>query len=181
MASSDPHAPAATLHAPAAAPPSVPRQFLGLLGWLAVTAVAAGLGSAASIQAASFYGQLTQPAWAPPASWFGPVWGALYLLMALAAWWVWRAAGWRGARRALTLYLVQLAANALWSWLFFAWHQGALAFLDVLALLALVAATLDAFRRVRPLAGLLLAPYLLWTGFAAALNFAVWRLNPGAL
>ncbi|MEH3086074.1 MAG: tryptophan-rich sensory protein, partial [Xylophilus ampelinus] len=84
--------------------------------------------------------------------------------MALAAWWVWRAAGWRGARRALTLYLVQLAANALWSWLFFAWHQGALAFLDVLALLALVAATLDAFRRVRPLAGLLLAPYLLWTG-----------------
>lgn len=162
-------------------PLPVPRQLLGLLGWLAVTAVAAGLGSAASIQASSFYGQLVQPSWAPPASWFGPVWSTLYLLMALAAWWVWRTAGWQGARRALTLYLVQLAVNALWSWLFFAWHQGALAFVDVLVLLALVAATLVAFWRVRPGAGLLLVPYLLWVGFASALNFAVWRLNPGVL
>ncbi len=157
------------------------RQILGLLGWLAVTAVAAGLGSAASIQASAFYGQLAQPSWAPPAGWFGPVWSALYLLMAVAAWLVWRAAGWHGARTALTLYLAQLAVNALWSWLFFGWHLGALAFADVLLLLAMVAATLAAFWRVRPLAGALLAPYLLWVGFASALNFAVWQLNPGAL
>jgi tryptophan-rich sensory protein len=160
---------------------SVPRQILGLLGWLAITAVAAGLGGAASIRASSFYGQLAQPSWAPPAAWFGPVWTALYLLMALAAWWVWRAAGWQGARQALALYLAQLALNALWSWLFFAWHQGALAFVDVLALLAMVAATLIAFWRVRPAAGLLLVPYLLWVGFASALNFTVWQLNPGVL
>jgi tryptophan-rich sensory protein len=79
------------------------------------------------------------------------------------------------------LFLVQLALNALWSWLFFAWHRGALAFDDIVVLLVLVAATTLAYWRLRPLAGALLVPYLLWVGFACALNFAVWRLNPQAL
>src|SRR5690606_24478460 len=89
---------------------SARMQILGLVGWIAVVAIAAVIGSVASANAPEFYGQLDAPSWAPPASVFGPVWTVLYLLMALAAWLVWRAYGWHGARAALTLFLVQLAA-----------------------------------------------------------------------
>ena len=82
---------------------------------------------------------------------------------------------------AIGLYIVPLLANALWSWLFFAWHLGAAAFGEVLLLLALIAATIAAFWRIRALAGLLLLPYLAWVGFASALTWAVWQRNPGML
>ncbi len=156
---------------------SKPKQILGLFAWLVISFVASGIGAAASIRAASFYGQLVQPAWAPPSSVFGPVWTILYALMGIAAWLAWRAGGFRAHRSALALFLVQLAINALWSWLFFAWHRGALAFVDIGLLWLLVVATVVAFWRVRPLAGALLIPYLLWVSFAAALNFSVWQLN----
>lgn len=157
------------------------HPYWGLAGWLLATFAAAALGSVASVQAAAFYAQLAQPAWAPPAAVFGPVWSVLYLLMALAAWSVWRARGFSGARIALLLYLVQLVVNALWSWLFFAWHRGDLALADIALLWSLVTATVIAFWRIRPWAGALLVPYLLWIMFAAALNYHVWRLNPLAL
>jgi len=156
-------------------------QVFGLLGWMAITFIAATLGAWASASAASFYTTLALPPWAPPASVFGPVWTLLYAMMAIAAWLVWRERGWRGARPALMLYLVQLAVNALWSWLFFGWKLGALAFADILVLVALVCATTVAFARVRPIAAALLLPYLAWISFASALNFAVWRANPGLL
>jgi tryptophan-rich sensory protein len=79
------------------------------------------------------------------------------------------------------LYLLQLAVNTIWSWLFFHWHLGLLSLADILLLLVLILATLIAFWRVRPLAGWLLLPYLLWVGFASALNYAIWQLNPGIL
>lgn len=157
------------------------RQIVGLVAWLAVSGIAAAAGGAASIRAGPFYTQLARPEWAPPPSIFGPVWTILYALMGIAAWLVWRAGGFRAARFALTLFLVQLALNALWTWLFFGWQQGALAFADILVLWALIVATLIAFWRIRPLAGALLVPYLLWVSFAAALNYAVWQLNPQAL
>lgn len=157
------------------------RQVLGLLGWALITFVAAALGARASISAASFYAGLQLPAWAPPAGLFGPVWTALYALMAIAVWLVWRQRGWRGARPALTLYLLQLAVNALWSWLFFGWRLGAAAFADILLLLVLIVATTVAFHRVRAAAAWLLLPYLAWVAFASVLNFAVWQANPGVL
>jgi benzodiazapine receptor len=157
------------------------EQVVGLVAWLAVTFLAAAAGSIASIEAGAFYAQLVRPEWAPPPGLFGPVWSVLYALMGMAAWLVWRVGGFRNARTALVLFLVQLVVNALWSWLFFAWHLGALALADVLLLWVLVAATAVAFWRIRPLAGALLVPYLLWVGFAAALNFSVWQLNPQAL
>lgn len=157
------------------------QQTLGLLGWLAACFATAALGAWASRDAGSFYGELTRPAWAPPASVFGPVWSALYFLMAIAAWLVWRERGFGGSRAALVLFLVQLGANALWSWLFFGWKRGALASAEVVVLWALIFATLVAFWRIRPLAGVLLLPYLVWVSFATALCFTVWRLNPAAL
>jgi tryptophan-rich sensory protein len=157
------------------------RQAAGLAGWLLASFVAAALGAAASAGAAGFYQQLIRPAWAPPAWLFGPVWTVLYAMMAVAAWLVWRTRGFAGARAALSLFVAQLAANALWSWLFFAWRLGALALGEIVLLWLLIAATLAAFWRVRPLAGALLVPYLAWVTFAAALNFSLWRLNPALL
>jgi tryptophan-rich sensory protein len=157
------------------------RQFLGLVGWFVVSFAASAVGAVASIQAESFYGQLVQPPWAPPSSVFGPVWSVLYALMAIAAWLVWRSGGFRANRTALSLFVVQLALNALWSWLFFAWHLGAWAFADIVVLWAFIVATLVSFWRVRPLAGALLIPYLLWVSFASVLNYSVWQLNPQIL
>ena len=157
------------------------KQFLGLIGWLVLSFAASAVGAIASIQAQSFYGQLVQPAWAPPPAVFGPVWTVLYALMAIAAWLVWRVGGGRSNRLALSFFLVQLAFNALWSWLFFAWHLGALAFADILLLWILIVATLLSFWRIRPVAGALLVPYLLWVSFAAALNYSLWQLNPQIL
>jgi tryptophan-rich sensory protein len=157
------------------------RQIIGFAAWLLVSFMAAAIGSAASIQAAPFYTGLARPEWAPPPNLFGPVWTVLYALMAIAAWLVWRTGGFRAARAALTLFLLQLAVNALWSWLFFGWHFGALAFADIVLLVVLIVATLIAFWRVSALAGVLLIPYLLWVGFASMLNYSVWQLNPQAL
>ncbi len=160
---------------------SLRRQIGGLLGWLALTFAAAAVGAVPSAGAVTFYTQLSRPGWAPPGWLFGPVWSVLYALMGVAAWLVWRAQGLAGARKPLLLFTVQLAANALWSWLFFAWRQGALAFAEVLVLWCLIVATAVAFWQVRKLAGALLLPYLAWVTFAAWLTLAVWRLNPELL
>ena len=145
------------------------------------TFLAAAIGAAASVQAGAFYGQLVRPSWAPPGWLFGPVWSGLYLLMAISAWLVWRASSHRGAAPTLGLYVAQLGANALWTWLFFVWNQGAWAFAEVLLLWALIALTVAAFRRHSRLAAALLLPYLAWVTFAAALNWATWRMNPAVL
>ena len=157
------------------------KQALGLAAWLGITGLAAAVAGTGSITADVFYARLALPAWAPPAWVFGPAWTALYALMGIAAWLIWRVHGFRGARFALLLYLLQLAVNTIWSWLFFHWHLGLLSLADILLLLVLILATLIAFWRVRPLAGWLLLPYLLWVGFASVLNYAIWQLNPGIL
>lgn len=154
------------------------KQILGLVGWIVVSFAASAVGAVASIQAKSFYSQLNQADWAPPPGVFGPVWTVLFALMGIAAWLVWRFGGFRANRLALTLFLLQLAFNVLWSWLFFAWHRADLALVDIVVLWVLIVATLISFWRVRPLAGVLLIPYLLWVSFASALNYSLWQLNP---
>jgi tryptophan-rich sensory protein len=156
-------------------------QVLGLFGWLAIVFIAAAIGAAASVEASTFYAQLVRPVWAPPASAFGPVWSVLYLLMGVAAWLVWREQGASHRVAALTIFIAQLCANSLWSWLFFAWRNGVLAFAEVLVLLALIVATLAVFWRIRRLAGVLLLPYLAWVCLASALTWSVWQSNPRLL
>ncbi len=159
------------------------QQIIGLFAWLLLSVVTASIGGAASIQAAPYYAELIRPEWAPPAWLFGPVWTVLYALMAIAAWLVWRidgfgASGVGRARVALLIFIAQLIANAIWSWLFFYWRDSALAFVDIVLLWLLIAATLVMFWRITPAAGVLLVPYLLWVSFAAALNYSLWQLNP---
>lgn len=160
---------------------SVIKQILGLAGWLAVSFAAAVLGGLASTNAGEFYRELTRPEWAPPPWLFAPVWSLLYLLMGFAAWLVWREHGFSRGKPALSLFLVQLAANALWTWLFFVWRLGAAAFGEILILWILIVCTVVAFWRVRPLAAALLLPYLFWVTFASALTYAIWRGNPHLL
>lgn len=161
---------------------SRPHPTLGLVAWLALCFASSGIGALASVNARSFYADLVRPVWAPPGWVFGPVWSSLFLAMAVAAWLVWRVPRpSKGRSVALGLFVVQLAANALWSWLFFAWHLGGAAFAEVLLLWLLVASTLVAFWRVKPIAGWLLVPYLAWVGFAAALNYTLWQHNPSLL
>jgi len=157
------------------------RSWLGLIGWLLVSLAAGAVGALATRNAREFYAGLVRPNWAPPGWLFGPVWTVLYLMMGVAAWLVWREQGWKGAAVSLSLFLVQLAVNALWSWLFFAWRRGGLAFAEILVLAGLIVATALAFARVRTLAAVLLIPYLGWVTFAAALNYAIWRANAGRL
>lgn len=161
--------------------PASGKQALGLVGWLVASFVTGGIGAIASASAASFYGELVQPSWAPPGWLFGPVWSALYVLMGIAAWLVWRKHGFRGASTALKLFVAQLFANALWTWIFFVWHQGALSLAEIVALWLLIASTILAFWRLHRLAALLLVPYLAWVSFATALTASLWRLNPAAL
>jgi translocator protein len=154
------------------------RQVLGLAAWLAASYAAAAIGGLASAGAEGFFSQLDRPAWAPPSWLFAPVWTVLYLMIGLSAWLVWRERGFGGARGALGLFVVQLCANALWTWLFFALRLGAAAFAEILLLWLLIAATLVLFWRLRPLAGALLVPYLLWVTYAAALTYSLWQRNP---
>lgn len=123
-----------------------------------------------------WYAALAKPSWTPPNWLFGPVWTALYIMMAVAAWLVYRRTG-SILSAPLLLWTAQLLLNALWSWLFFGLRRPGLAFAEiVLMALAILACTL-AFAQVRRPAALLMVPYLAWVSFAAALNFALWRLN----
>jgi tryptophan-rich sensory protein len=109
------------------------------------------------------------------------VWSALYVLMAVAAWLVWRKHGFRGASAALWLFVIQLAVNALWTWLFFGLHRGRLSLAEIAVLWLLIAANIFMFWRLQRLAALLLLPYLAWVSFAAVLTFSLWRGNPAVL
>jgi benzodiazapine receptor len=159
-------------------PLSTTRQALGLLGWLLLVFAAAAAGGLASANAGAFYAEITRPSWSPPGWLFGPVWSVLYVLMGVSAWLVWRERGFAGARNALLVFVVQLAANALWTWLFFFWRQGGLAFVEILLLWVLIVATIGLFWQINRRAASLLLPYLAWVSFASILTWMTWRLNP---
>lgn len=161
--------------------PSNKVKAVAFIASFIVAFTAAALGAIASIQAPEFYLSLSRPSWAPPPWLFGPVWTALYSLMAVAAWLVWLEAGWPRARIALSFYVFQLALNGLWTWLYFTWRLGAVALLEISLLWLLIATTTFLFWRHKAIAGALLLPYLAWVGFAAALTFSTWRLNPDIL
>jgi len=154
------------------------HPWLGLAVLLGVCFAVAWAGSAATTPKISgWYAGLVKPAWNPPNWLFGPVWSALYIAMAAAAWLVWRQGGLTAARRPLTWFGVQLALNGLWSWIFFGLESPGWAFVELVLLwLAIAATTVEFWRRSRA-AGILFLPYLAWATFAGSLNFAIWRLN----
>jgi benzodiazapine receptor len=155
-------------------------NILRLLASLGVVLAAGGIGSLATTKAIpTWYQGLKKPAFNPPNWLFGPAWTVLYLLMAVAAFLIWKQGlNAPGIKLALLVFLVQLALNALWSILFFGLRSPLAGFVDIVVLWLAILATIILFFRVLPAAGILLLPYIGWVTFAAVLNAAVLRLNP---
>ncbi len=145
----------------------------------------------------TWYRAIDKPGFTPPDGVFPVVWPALYLFMAVAAWLGYRNAsreqqywqqqdvsyesmllGKRPSRKiALGFYGVHLLFNALWSFLFFYWQMPGVALIEILVLLTLILITTRLFHRIRPLAGYLMIPYILWICYATVLNASIWWLN----
>lgn len=161
-----------------AARPSPSLQFLVLAGLIALCLAVGAAGAWATASSVStWYQTIAKPSFTPPDRLFGPVWTALYVMMAVAAWLVWRKAGLEGSLRALVLFAIQLALNFAWSFLFFKarWIGGAL--VEIVLLWFAIAATIAVFRRHSQWAAILMMPYIAWVSFATVLNFAIWQLN----
>jgi benzodiazapine receptor len=153
-------------------------RFVGLMTFVLLCLGAGGLGAVATTpEIAGWYKTLAKPSWNPPDYVFGPVWTTLYILMAIAAWLVWKPAGFTAAAAPMTLFAVQLTLNIAWSWIFFGMHQPRWAFLEVVILWLAIVATTVAFFRCSTIAECMMLPYLTWVSFAAALNFTIWRMN----
>ena len=151
------------------------KEWIGLVVSLVICFAVAGLGSLATTpNIPTWYATLNKPSWNPPNWLFGPVWTALYAMMAVAVWLVWKKVGWNTA---VTIFAIQLALNLAWSFIFFGFHQPGLAFLEIVLLWLAIAATVLMFFQVSEVSASLMIPYLLWLSFAAALNFTICRLN----
>ncbi len=141
--------------------------------------LASSIGSFATVRAIPvWYKGLVKPSFNPPTWLFGPAWTVLYLMMAVAAWLVWKQGlGVSGVKLALAVFLVQLALNCLWSIFFFGLRSPLAGLVDIAVLWLAILATNVLFFRVSVAAGVLLLPYIGWVTFAAILNAAILRLN----
>jgi benzodiazapine receptor len=151
------------------------------LGALAIVAVATAslIGQLATYpNLASWYAGLVKPAFNPPNWAFAPVWTILYVLMALAVWRILRLPQASAARRrALSLFFIQLALNAAWSWMFFGANNPLLGLINIVPQFLVILAAAIAFYRLDRIAGWCLFPLVAWVAFASVLNVAIWRLN----
>ncbi|QGQ22024.1 tryptophan-rich sensory protein [Gimesia benthica] len=155
-------------------------RWTGLVVFIVVCLGAGGLGAIATTpEIEGWYKTIEKPMWNPPDSVFGPVWTTLFLMMAIAAWMVWKPEGVKAARMPLTLFAGQLSLNVAWSWIFFGMHEPGWAFAEIVILWLAVTATTVTFFRYSSVAGWLMVPYLAWVSFASVLNFTIWRLNAG--
>ena len=154
------------------------RQAITLAVSVGICLGAAGLGSILTTPSIdSWYATLRKPHWTPPNWVFGPVWTALYLSMAVAAWLVWRQVGFSLGKLPLTLFVIQLTLNVAWSGIFFGLRLVDVAFLEVVLLWLFILSTTFAFWSVSRMASWLMVPYLTWVTYAMALNAEIWRMN----
>ncbi len=155
-------------------------EFLKLAASLGACYLAAFVGSIFTTpNVPTWYASLARPFFAPPNWVFAPVWTAIFTLMGISAYLVWRKEREDPrVKAALAVFALQLVVNVSWSAAFFG-LRSPLAGLVVIALLwALIALNIQKFRAISRTAGALLLPYIIWVSFAAILNFAIWRLNP---
>lgn len=146
--------------------------------------VCSGVGYLSSIVTRSslstWYPFIAKPSFNPPNYVFPIVWPILYILMGIAVGMVWNHFLTKESlvKKALILFGIQLALNALWSILFFGMQNPRIAFFELILLLLFVLLTCRQFYKISPLASYLLIPYILWLSFAAVLNYSIWTLNP---
>jgi tryptophan-rich sensory protein len=155
-----------------------PHAKLALAAWLLLTFLVAGVSTLFTTPAIpTWYPTLHKPSFNPPNALFGPVWTILYALMAVSVWLIWKQPSSRARTLGIQLFLLQLALNFAWSFLFFGHHQVGAALIEIVILGLAILATILAFLLVSRPAAALLAPYLLWVAFATVLNLRIWQLN----
>lgn len=151
------------------------KLFISLAITFLVGAVAAWFTTAG---VNGWYAVANKPSFNPPNWVFAPVWTALYLMMGIALWLVWKKDGVKSGRRtALILFAIQLLLNFAWSFIFFYAHQPGWAFAEILLMWVSIMLTIIWFGKVSPAAAWLLVPYIWWVSFASLLNFYIWKLN----
>jgi translocator protein len=154
------------------------RDTVGFVAFLALCLAVSAIGGAVTATSVgTWYQRLAKPSFNPPDWIFAPVWTALFFMMALAGWRVWRRDGVRNARSALALFALQLGLNLAWSILFFGLRSIGAALVEIIALLLAILATTVVFWRRDRVAGMLFIPYAGWVAYATVLNAALWRLN----
>ena len=138
-----------------------------------------GLSAWLTSDSMEIYGSINQPALAPPAWLFPVVWGILFVLMGISAALVYtdKNATPKEKASALKVYGLQLAVNFFWSLIFFNLRNWLFAFIWLILLWVLIIIMIVKFYRIRPIAGLLQLPYLLWVTFAGYLNLMIYLLN----
>jgi len=160
---------------------NAPTRFRDTVAFMAILALCLAVSALGALATASsvntWYPTLAKPSFNPPNWVFAPVWSALYFMMAIAAWRIWRKPGPTRARKALVLFCVQLALNLIWSLVFFGLRNIGAALGEIVILLIAILATAAAFWRHDRLAGMLFVPYAAWVSYATVLNAALWRLN----
>ncbi|MBA3404333.1 MAG: tryptophan-rich sensory protein [Gemmatimonadaceae bacterium] len=127
-----------------------------------------------------WYADLRRPGFQPPGWVFGATWTTLYTMLGIALAAILNEPESKERKLALALFAAQLTLNFAWSPVFFGFHMIDLALVLIVVMLLLAVATANLFRRIRPVAGWLMVPYLAWLCLATALNYETGRLNPGA-
>ena len=157
-----------------------PKTVYLMLGFVILSLLAGFLGTIVTITGPDswFAVELIKPAWQPPNFLFGPVWTTLYILMGLAAGYIF-AQGWekKEVKIATVVFLIQLGLNVLWSYMFFGWHLLLGATIEIIVLWVMICVTMYLFYKIKPVAAYLLIPYILWVTFATALTATIWLIN----
>lgn len=129
------------------------------------------------IASSEWYESLAKPDWNPPGWLFGPVWTILYTMMGVAAWLIWKEFGFKKAKSALIVFLIQLFLNGLWSQLFFGMQELGWALVEIIILLSAIIFTTYLFFQKNRVSGWLMVPYIAWVSFATVLNATIWMIN----
>ena len=150
-----------------------------LLFSLALCLSAGGIGSYFTMPSiGTWYAFLEKPVFTPPNWIFGPVWTLLYIMMGIAFYLIWKKEANDVVKStAVTLYIVQLALNFLWSFVFFYAQQPGWALVNIILMWIFIFLTILWFGKISSLSAWLLVPYICWVSFATVLNYAIWKLN----
>ena len=158
--------------------PKRSRDLLSLFAFIILClAVSAGGGAITATSVDTWYQALEKPPFNPPNWVFAPVWTALYILMGIAAWRVWRLRSFEATLKAFAVFGVQLCLNLAWSFLFFGLQRTDLALVEIVILFCAIITNTIMFWRIERLAGLLFVPYVAWVTYATMLNASLWLLN----
>jgi tryptophan-rich sensory protein len=166
----------------------LPKEDLEMKNWLRLVvsiilplAVGAVAGMFTASEINGWFQTINKPTWQPPNWVFGPVWTVLYVMMGVAFYLIWNKEAPKTTKRlAMTLWIIQLVFNFLWSFIFFKKHQLDWALGEILVLWFFILLTILFFARISKLAAWLMVPYISWVTFASLLTFYIYDLNTAA-